>query len=85
MKSSFQKRIKRQSKSLCHNANAKFRGHVLEKSSSLICTYTRIYISVLESSLPKTQSLNLALALQADFLEWRLEHFGKALFACVLH
>ena len=35
-------------------------------------------------SLPKTQYLNLALALQAHFLKWRLMHFGKELFMWVM-
>ena len=33
-----------------------------------------------KSSLPKTQSLNLALVLPDYFLEWRLTRFGKELF-----
>ena len=37
-------------------------------------TYTHIYIFT------KTQSLNLTLALQAHFLEWRLMRSGKELF-----
>ena len=44
--------------------------------------YVHIYTYV-KSSLPKTQSLNLALALQAHFLGWRLTRFGKELFIYV--
>ena len=40
--------------------------------------YTHVYI--VEKLFTKTQSLNLALALQAHFLEWRLTRFGKELF-----
>ena len=38
--------------------------------------YIHIY---LKGSLPTTQPLNLALALQANFLEWRFKRFGKEL------
>ena len=38
---------------------------ILEKNSSKICTCIYLYV---KSSFPKTQSMNLALALQAHFL-----------------
>ena len=49
--------------------------------------YVQIYgdVHVCESSLPKTQYLNLALALQAHFLEWRLTHIGKELSIRMMH
>ena len=40
--------------------------------------YTPIYI--FEKLFTKAKTLNLALALQAHFLEWRLTRFGKELF-----
>ena len=41
------------------------------------------YIHICKKLFAKTQSLNLALALQAHFfLEWRLTRFGKELFIC---
>ena len=43
--------------------------------------YTHIYIC--EKLLSKTQSMNLALALQAHDLEWRLAHFAKELFKII--
>ena len=41
-----------------------------------IYTHTFMY----EKLFTKTQSLNLALALQAHFLKWRLPHLGKEFF-----
>ena len=38
------------------------------------------HIHIFEKLFTKLQYLNLALALQAHFLEWRLTHFGKELF-----
>ena len=38
-----------------------------------------------KSSCTNTQSLKLAFALQAHFLEWRLIHFGKELFSQMVH
>ena len=40
--------------------------------------YTRIYVH-LENPFSKTQSMNLALTLEAHFMEWRLLCFGKEL------
>ena len=40
--------------------------------------YAAIYIR--EIFFTKTQSLKLALSLQAHFVEWRLTRFGKELF-----
>ena len=45
---------------------------------STLDNYVHKYIC--EKLFTKTQSLNLALALQAHFLEWRLTRFGKELF-----
>ena len=42
------------------------------------------YIYACEKLFTKTQSLNLALALQAHFLEWGLTRFGKEIFICKL-
>ena len=44
--------------------------------------YIYIYMSIYtcEKLFTKNQSLNLALALQAHFLEWRLAPFEKELF-----
>ena len=47
--------------------------------------YVHIYVCihiymVCEKLFAKLQSLNLALALQAHLLEWRLTRFGKQLF-----
>ena len=39
-----------------------------------------IYIYICEKFFFKAQSMNLELALQAHFLEWRLMCFGKELF-----
>ena len=41
-----------------------------------------IHIYKCEKLFTKTQSLNLALVLQARFLEWRLTRFGKELCKC---
>ena len=73
MKSSFPKRVKRQSKNLCCNTNVNFGDHIFEKSYSLICTY----IYACEKLFTKIQYLNLASSLQAHFLKWRLTHFGR--------
>ena len=78
MKNSFPKRVKRQPKNRCCNANVKFGDHVLEKSSS----YIYIYIYAYKKPFNEAQSLKLALALQDTFLEWRLTRFEKELFTC---
>ena len=63
MESSFPKHDKRQSNNRGCYANAKFRDHVLEKSSFInIHIYTHIYIC--EKLYSKTQTMNLALTLQ---------------------
>ena len=51
MKSSFPKRVKRQSKKYSCNGNAKLGDHDLEKSSSLICAHVHIYSYVKSSFL----------------------------------
>ena len=38
------------------------------------------YIHTCEKLFTRVQPLNLALALQAQFLEWRLTRFGEELF-----
>ena len=38
------------------------------------------YVFICEKIFSKTQSMNLPLALQAQFLKWRLSHFGRGLF-----
>ena len=50
----------------------------LEKALHKYYTYTHTYIC--EKLFMKTQSLNLPLALQAHFLEWRLTRFEKEIF-----
>ena len=44
--------------------------------------YTYMHLYICEKLFPKAQSLNLALPLQAHFLEWRLRRFRKELFTC---
>ena len=57
MKSSFPKRVKRQSKDRGYNVNAIFGNHVLEKCSSYICRYVFICLHVKNSfQKPKNQT-----------------------------
>ena len=76
MKSSFPKCVKRQFKIRCCNANAKFGDHVLEKSSSQLCTYIHT-IYICEKLFTKTQSLNLSLALASSSSGMALNAFWK--------
>ena len=48
-----------------------------------ISRHIYIYIYIYEKLFTKTQSLNLALQLQSQFVEWRLARFGKELFSGV--
>ena len=82
MKSSFWKRVKRQSKNRCCNANATFGHNVMEKSSSEIWNIYA-YIYPCEKRFTKAHSLKLKLALQAHLLEWCLPRFGKEVFIYV--
>ena len=43
-----------------------------------------MHIYIFEDLFSKIQSMNLALALQTQFLEWRLPRFGKELFICII-
>ena len=68
MKSSFSKRVKRQSKNWCNNANAKFRDHVLE-----IC----LYIHISEKLFTKSQSFELRINIANSFSGMALNAFWK--------
>ena len=87
VKSFFSKRDERQSKNRVCNVNSKFADDVLEKRVSLIWTYIGIYTYV--RALSKTQSLNLALTMQANFV-WKgtyrvLEKNSSDIHTCHLY
>ena len=63
-------------------ANANIKYCVLVKSCSYM--YMRIYVHIYAYLFSKTWYLNLALASQDRFLDWRLTCFGKELFVCHL-
>ena len=50
--------------------------YIYMRFTSYICAH----IHICKRLFSKTQSMNLALVLQADYFEWRLSSFGKELF-----
>ena len=81
---SYPQRVKHHSRKWAYNANAMFKGCVLVKSFSYI-VYMRIYVQIYEELISKTWSLNLALALRHQFLDWCLTRFGKEVFILGWH
>ena len=76
----FQNAISAIPKKWACNANANLIDCVLEKSFSYMYTHTFMYIFSEGKLFSKTGTLNLTLALQTRFVDWRLSRFGKELF-----
>ena len=74
MKSSFPKRHKCQSKKSILQCQCQIRKSYFGKDL-FINMYIYTHICLWEKLFTEAQSLNLALALQAHFLDWRLTHF----------
>ena len=73
MKSSFLKRVKRQSKDWVYNPNAQFGDDVLEKSSSEICAYTHTWKALFPK---KCQTSNLEVRVSIPHAIHHLFQFG---------